>query len=487
MSTVPTRDVIPADREPWSREVPLTLAFLATALTPFVLADHGAALVLAPLLAATLTSFGFFWTLYRRRHGSMPWFEIGAVYVAVVIVYLAYPLIGYLALGQRYTPTNDGRLASSQPGPFAVAAIGWLYVWHLIGFVLGYLAVRGRLRIRPVMLPPPGSAVFIAIVLVYLAIEAFGVFVGLFYDTRAETYVQTYLIAQRLPLLIAQFVNHLNGIRYALAVMLMAALFTRYPRSRLVIGAWLLVSAAATIVRLGSRTDLVLLVLSAMMMYDTLVRPLSMRFVVATGAAALTGLVLFGIARSHAAGMAASSFNPFGYVSEFENLFANSIHLAGIASTIQALPRAFYLSDFAALIPQQFAPFIKVSPADWYVTTFFPGYAAMGGGLAFGTITEAVLSGGWFSALVRGTLLGCFFAGIHRFYSRHTESFWVFAFYVWFATLTYQSFRNTTFYFLVLCVFRFVPALIAVNLLASVLKRAAWSAASVASKSPLKA
>ena len=46
-------------------------------------------------------------------------------------------------------------------------------------------------------------------------------------------------------------------------------------------------------------------------------------------------------------------------------------------------------------------------------------------------------------------------------------------FYVWATTLSYQAFRGTTFILLVLFVFRFLPVVIGVKLLAAALRRAA--------------
>ena len=101
---------------------------------------------------------------------------------------------------------------------------------------------------------------------------------------------------------------------------------------------------------------------------------------------------------------------------------------------------------------------------------FFPEYAAIGGGLAFGTISELILTGQWLAALVAGAALGFCFATLHRFYTHRVGSFWIFVLYVWVTTLSYQSFRNSTFHLLVLFTYRFVPAGPFVNLLALALR-----------------
>jgi oligosaccharide repeat unit polymerase len=252
--------------------------------------------------------------------------------------------------------------------------------------------------------------------------------------------------------------------------MLLAALFGRYQKYKLVILAWILFVAVTSAMRLGSRTELVMLLLAAAMMYHLLVRPLSPRLVVLMGVVGLTGFLALGVVRG--AGISAlAGGNPFAYANEFQSLFSNTVHLSRVKDTIGDLPAAFYLADFAALVPQQVAPFTKVNRADWYVTTFFPGYAESGGGYAFGTIPDAILLGGWLAAIALGSALGFTFAQVHRIYARHSDRFWVFVFYVWITTLSYLSFRSSTFALLVLLVYQFVPAVILVNFLAKGLKQ----------------
>jgi oligosaccharide repeat unit polymerase len=289
-------------------------------------------------------------------------------------------------------------------------------------------------------------------------------------------------------LVFAQLFNHLNGVKYVLSLMVLAALFSRYPATKPVILVWLLLVAVITIAKLGSRTEMVLLILAAAMIYDTVVHPLRPRIVVAVATVGLLGFVAFGALRNGASltgGPAA--LNPFAYANEFENLFTNALHLDRVRPTIGDLPAAFYAADFAALVPQQLAPFTKIDRADWYVNRFFPDYALLGGGLAFGTIAEAVLTGGWLSALAAGAALGFCFARIHRVYVSHADRFWVFVLYAWVTTLSYQSFRNSTFALLVLFAYRFVPAVVLVSLVAMALGPATVRARRVHPHGPVEA
>jgi oligosaccharide repeat unit polymerase len=433
--------------------------------------------VTVPLAVGLLASTTFFWALWRRGHGGVPWFEIGSVYVTVVTLYMAFPLIGYVTLGGTYTPFNDDRLINLAPGPQEVGRVAWLYVCHLLGFVLAYLAVRGRLpKIRPRPRPPSVHTV-VAIIVVYLLIEGFVIALGLSYNMAANSYLESYLVAKRLPLVLAQLLNHLEGMKYPLSLAILTVLFLSYRTSRPLIVLWFGLTTSLALVRMGSRTEVVLLAISATAMYHVLVRPLSLKFIVGASATGLVGFLVFGALRSgHIIA------NPFASASEFESLFGNAVHLARIGRTIDHVPGVLYFTDLAALVPQQLVPFYKIDPATWYVTRFFPVYAAEGGGLAFGTVAEAILTGGAISALARGAVLGLCFAMIHRACLHRSGSFWVFVFYIWITTLCYQPFRNTTLSLAVLIGYRFLPAVVAVTLLAAFFAAVAHGRSPIASK-----
>jgi oligosaccharide repeat unit polymerase len=457
------------------------LLFLSTIVLFIALVNERNLAVMGPLFTAFLVAAAFYWILWWRRAPQVPWFEPGAVYIAVVTLYTTYPLAGYLAIGQAYTPLNDSRLFALQPAADEVARTAWLYVSHLAGFALAYVLARGRLRMAQPPVRRQVLPLLLAVALVYLTIGAFSLLVGLFFSAPADSYAATYLAARNLPLVLGQLLNHLTGMKHVLAVMLLALLFSRYPGTRLIIAALIGVAALISIARLGSRTELVLLIMAATMMYHLMIRPLGPRLMIAAAALGLAGFIGFGLARAGVQPGGVLAWNPFVYSSEFETLFANALHLARVKDGIGALPAGFHFADVTALVPQQIAPFTKIDRADWYVSTFFPGYAAIGGGLAFGTVAEAVLTGGWPSALVRGMALGLLLALLHRFYARHPDRFWVFVLYVWVTTLSYQLFRNGTFALLVLLVYRFLPAVLIVSVLAAAIRRMAFAKDAVVS------
>lgn len=450
----------------------LAIAILVALLT----LDGHRAPITAPLVATLATTLTFVLVLAKRRRGRIAWCEIGLVYAAIVTLYAVYPLVGFLVLGQSYTVHNDLRLQQLSPDAAAVGPIGWLYALHLLAFVTCYVAVRGRLPVQ--ILPPasPRMSVGIAALALFAAIQGFWLVLGWFYDTSAETYVESYLVARRLPLILAQALGHLSGAKYPLMIALLVLLFSRYPKSRPIIVAWLLLTAALTGSRLGSRTELALFIFAAAIIYHSLVRPISARVMTLGAVAGVAAFIAFGMVRSGAIVGATVPWYvvPFSHSSDFEVLFANALHLDRIARSGMdlRLPPGFYLSDVLALVPQQLAPYVKVDPSAWYVATFFPEYAAIGGGLAFGLIAESVVTGGWVSAVARGAVLGCLYAFAHRAFVRHGHRFWMFVFYVWLTTLSYQAFRATTLYLLVPFVYRFLFVMIVVKVIAALIDRA---------------
>lgn len=450
-----------------------TTALGAGILVALLTVDSGTAPVVAPLTATLASALLFILLLARRRRGDLVWFEIGLVYVGVVTLFAVYPLVGFLLLGQTYTPFNDSRLQQISPDAALMGRIGWLYVAHLMAFVVCYLAGRGRLPLDVPRPRLPSVSVGAAALVFYLAISGFSIVLGWFYDTSAESYIESYLVSRRLPLFVAQVLGHLNGAQYPLSIALLALLFSRYPRSRSILIAWVVVTGALTAMRLGNRTEFVLFAFAVAVTYHCLVRRISVRLTSLGAIAGLAGFIAFGIIRSGIVGAGGQPWyaSPFSTSSEFEVLFANAVHLdRTLASGIDLrLPAAFYLGDLTALVPQQFAPYTKFDPAAWYVNTFFPEYAAAGGGLAFGLIAESVLTGGWISAMGRGAILGLLFAAVHRLYVRHAARFWMFVFYVWLTTLSYQAFRASTLYLLVPFVYRFLVAMILVKITAALL------------------
>ena len=152
---------------------------------------------------------------------------------------------------------------------------------------------------------------------------------------------------------------------------------------------------------------------------------------------------------------------------EFLAVFCNSLDLldrVGDANLL-AVKLGMYLVDVLRLIPQQIIGDLKVDPAAFYVSTFYPDYSDAGGGLAFGAIAESTIGFGWPEALVRGALLGWLYASIaNRCLSGNLTVVRVFV-YVWFVVMSYQAIRDTTFSTIPRFLMQVLPLLIVLRLI----------------------
>ena len=345
-------------------------AVLALGVTALLTTPGVSVAVTIPLVVQVVATCTLVAVLWRRRRGLVPWFEIGVVYSGIVTLYGVYPLLRFLAVGDHYSapeyrPAVDAarilRVPRWSTSDGSTHATSWRSLRPTSSCAAACRCPRAPLR-------PPRTSVFIAVVAIYVLVQGFWLYLGLFYDTSAGSYLESYLVSRRLPLLLAQLLNHLNGAKYPLSLVILTGLFARYAANRRYIAAWIGAIAVVTFARLGSRTELALLVLAAGMMYHTLVRPVPPRAVVAGVSAGIAGFVVLGMLRGGTGATdGGMGLSPFLYASEFDVLFGNAVELARAraAGTLGSVPWALYFADLAALLPQQIAPFEKIEPAGW--------------------------------------------------------------------------------------------------------------------------
>jgi oligosaccharide repeat unit polymerase len=133
---------------------------------------------------------------------------------------------------------------------------------------------------------------------------------------------------------------------------------------------------------------------------------------------------------------------------EFISIYGNAIHWASMLGTqdFVAPPSSSYLQSLIAFVPKQFNA-EKWDLADWYVTQYFPEYAAAGGGLAFGIIPEAMVNWGLFSVVFQAFIVAFIFrAAYFSAYANRARgaNVWV-VFYLFSFASIYQVIRSNSF------------------------------------------
>ena len=434
--------------------------------------------VAMPVVAGVLIAVGFLLAL-SQRSVTTPMTEIGTAFVAVVTIYLVVPLGIYVALGGTYTIVNDNRLVQLQPSPAEVAGVGWLYVAFLGAFAAVYLLVRGRAeppRTNLGVVSRQRLAVMLALYLVFVLLLS--IVQG---PLASDSYEGGAAAVAALPLVIRQFLKLWEGWSVLLTLALRVWLFQDFARRKWIIAAWVAFDVGMLAFALGSRTMVAISLVSSVILYHLLVKPVPLRTALAGALAGLVGFLLLGVARAFGGfgGIGAVGQWSSGVGGEFESLFGNVIDLQHrlVSGEVGVLPFGFHFADILAPFPSQIIPFQKYDPAVWYANTFFPEAAERGAGFAFGVIAQGVVGLGWLELVIRGAVLGYAFASLHRYFSRHADKFWVVVLYVWMTVWCYQSFRNQSFILLTFIVQWFLPLVLVVEVGVKILRTSGTSGA----------
>lgn len=464
----------PRGRAP-SKLAPAVLCVASVVIGVLLIAE-ASTLVLLPMAVDFALMGAFAFWLYRRSPSSAP-VCIGIVYALTVFIYAVYPLAVYELLGEYYTPLNDARLFSEQPPPDTVTRIAWYYTVYLAFFIIGYISLCEKSSPRPLRLQNMDAsriwAVLVCVVLIRIGLIGAEAMLA----QRSDDYLGSYLKYSHLPLIAQQLLGHADGIGVVISIATIAVACSQWRRYRWVIAIWLAVELLVLILGLGSRTYVALLCLSLLISYHFLHQQLSTKTMAIWMAALLFGFLALGLARAYQiSGFTGVGVEVMAGSSEFESLFANAVDIDRLDQSGQLdkneIAAAVYVGNFIGLIPRQFLPFEKIDLATWYVETYHEEYAKSGGGMAFGVIAESEAGAGLVDLVWRGLLVGLFFSLLDRILGQGQVSAWKFVFYVWVVSSSYQLFRGTTFGLVPLFIYRFLPAIAVMALVAELLRAA---------------
>jgi hypothetical protein len=435
------------------------------------LMDMSLGVVVAPVLV--LLAFGaLVYALDSTVTKAAP-IGLGTLHVATVVLYGSYPLAIYILLGGYYTPLSDVRLFTMQPAPDVMARFGWYYVSYVVAFAISYYLAGGGKRPCFNSVRPTAPSMIWAVVLVLVSLRVMLTVVDAVFATPSDDYLAQYTRYQALPLIVRQALTHAGGIQIVVSIVAAVLLASSWSRYRAVAMCWLAAELAMLAFGLGARTQFFVVCLALALSIHFLHRPFR-AFAVLAGGGALVGMFLaIGLVRGLAQGGAAgAAVELLAASSEFEAILANAIDIENLVVSGQVstseIAAAVYFGDLL-VIPQQLLPFEKLDLPQWYATTFYSEYAEAGGAFAFGAIAQSMAGSGPLDLIWRAAIVGVIYAWLERWVFRATRSIWQFAFFVWVACFSYQAFRSTTFQLVPMFVYQFLPALVAVAVLAKLL------------------
>lgn len=390
--------------------------------------------------------------------------DIGTVFAWVVFMYGAFPLLGIMLASWGIGGLHDGRLGGELPGNAQVVNVGLMYLLFLAGFAVTYGFDRGRSPTsQPIEFARPTTrdVVFAIVLFGFIKVAMFVVRAALGI-TPGEGYLATYTEFAGQPLIVQQLIGVLSACSLSAAILVVVVVIAKDPKLHGIVAAFVLVQIVATMFIGGSRSEAFYCALAYMVarsMYD---RRLRYSYIAIAGIAGLMLFLIAGALRQAEPGEFSALYLLQG--GEFLTIFYNSLDLSERLQDFDStlLRVGLYLVDVLRFVPRQIVGDLKLDPASFYVSTFYPDFSEAGGGLAFGAIAESTVGFGPIEALIRGALIGFLYSKVRSYCLQRRLSVLRAFIYTWFVVLAYQAIRDTTFSVFPRFFFQVVPVLIVI-------------------------
>jgi oligosaccharide repeat unit polymerase len=394
--------------------------------------------------------------------------DLGDTFMLVMFMYGFIPSIGFLLALMEIGEMIDHRLASGFINP-EVEYVQWMHLALVSGFIVTYRSVR-RSSMRALGVHVANEATMVMAPLVVVAgmvTMAANVATSIWGADVGGEYISSYTALRQAPLIVQQLVGILSQLQFATLVAAVVAVVAAKPRRHHWVAIVLMVNMLIAGLAGGSRSVAFLSFFAYIVAASIFVPGFTLRKLAFLAIPALAFFMIAGMWRDNNSD--ANLLHLF-QTGEFTTVFINALDLKdrlsiGIPEEIRF---AFYFVDLIRLIPRQFVG-DKLDPAQWYAETFYPEYYSLGGGFAFGVLAESVAGFGIPEALIRGALLGLFFAYCANRLLGERESLGRIFMYVWAVVLCFVCYRDTTFSLIVRGLYQLVPMLLLITLFKRIL------------------
>jgi hypothetical protein len=447
----------------------LALAIVLT-MTVFVVAGGpDSRAVLGPVVAIVAVTF-LYLVVLTKREGKLPVFEAASFFVIATAVYTIVPLVQFAMSGMQSMSTGDYRIYAWQPTPEEFGGFAWRHVMLLTTFVIVYLTVRGKHLWRVQSVQTPSRAMLFVIVGLVISLRVYFLVLDLYLGPTVSLYEGgTEISYQRLPLFLQQITNVLMIMLLTLKQCLVVVLLTHWKRGyfwRAILILWLGFELLMTVVAMESRTGAMVLVLTFIVVYHHLIKPIRIHLAFLGGGFLLFAFLVFGLFRDVGAQGMTDRRAVWGAPTEFLILYGNAydIHMRQLEGSLVAPPPFLGLSDFYLLIPSQILPFYKWEPSLWYKNEVMEARHS-GMGFMYGIVAQSVVGYDWPELFIRSVLLALFYALVYRMWRRYSGSFWATITHLFILTWAYYAFRFTSFEIFYRLMYYLAPTAVVVKLL----------------------
>lgn len=407
------------------------------------------ATVILPMILALAICLWFVANL-RIRDGELPVIDIGLFCISFTALYTIIPLLNFMFGDYSFGPLSDGRLQTYSPEPRELGLFFLNHIVYLFSLCAAYLIFRRSNRgliHRPVL--NPGSSLMIVVLIGFSLLALYYSALYTLFDIGFRSgYGEESGISEG-PLWVEQVNGKLSEIQYVLMAALIGILVfhARKVSILLILSLVLVVNIALAFIELGSRGELITLILLVLLFWQKFhgMRLSRLSLYLLLGFATFMFLGLF------------RSFQDFGYLvsaiggfstlasanNEFQSLLGTGYDVHKLLEQGVEVPPILFLNDLVPLLPpQQLLPFPKLSGADWYLMQI--DQYGIDVGFMWSVISQSLIGFGLTELVLRGGLLGWFLALIHSWYQKRFNRFMPTVIYIILCLRTLWTFRDTT-------------------------------------------
>jgi hypothetical protein len=399
--------------------------------------------------------------------------DIGVIYVFVMCLYATATPIYWALNNQVFTSPTDWRINELAIQEREIRMFVTVALAYIVGFLLTFRRARqndlSRSRMSQRQKRIPDIILFAALSVAGLSFLG-TTYIQLQQGVFSGSYIESYLAIQSLPLEVRQFVKFFHGIGAVAVIFVLVALLQRGPKTRVWIALWVVILALSANLE-GSRASVLIPAFVLVIAWHSCVRPIPAPIVAALATGALAAFSVAGIAREISASQTVtleSIVHNFS-LGEFNGVYMNAIEIHRAREQGLHVPEAALFGELTGPIPSQLLPFEKDTLSQWYVRTFYPDYAAAGGGMAFGALAQAAAGFGAVEALLRGIILGFLASLLMKLKLQAATKWWTLPVYIYFVSRIFQSVRDTSFSLLTDAVQYVCPAIVLILFVSRIL------------------
>jgi hypothetical protein len=391
--------------------------------------------------------------------------DLGEIILAVILIYGFVPGIGFLLSEYRLGEIADGRLYDG----YLIEQVEYVQLLFLLvagSFAVMYALIRNQVSGKTDHSAQTVNLVWPVVAMAVALTFTLGLISWIWGADVGDDYISSYTELRSAPLFVQQFAGIGTQIQMAMTIAAVSLAVGAWPKRHLYVALALVANMAFAVLSGGIRTNAFLAFLAYILAASVYVPGFRVNKAALLAIPALALFLLAGLLRGENDEIStlAVFFN-----SEFTAVFVTplDLHMRFPEGFSGQTPFNLYTVDLLRFIPSQLLPFEKVSPSDWYASSFYEDYYAAGGGFAFGILAEIVLGQGAPEAVIRGAMLGTMFALFANWLQKPSAGPIKIISYIWLITLGYQCYRDTSFAIVARAFFHLSPVLIFLFILQS--------------------